>query len=80
MRIKTEGDELARVVRSLKEEFAKKERLSQGQTWCTPISLKKKVSTVQEFYSAFHDARTLLIHTYKICYRKFGLMELENIN
>ncbi|KAF2184535.1 hypothetical protein K469DRAFT_780863, partial [Zopfia rhizophila CBS 207.26] len=35
---------------------------------------------MQKFYSAFHDARTLPTHTCKICYRKFSLVELENID
>jgi len=71
---------LASVLRSLDEEFAEKERLSQGQAWCAPISQAMKVSTVQEFYKAFHDVRTLPIHTCMICYRKVAEAELEEID
>jgi hypothetical protein len=38
------------------------------------------VSTVQEFYGAFHDVATLPVHTCKICYRKFGLLDLEEVD
>ncbi|EKG09157.1 hypothetical protein MPH_13841, partial [Macrophomina phaseolina MS6] len=74
-----EGD-LASVLRSLDEEFAEKERLSHGQAWCAPIPHARKVSTVQEFYKAFHDVRTLPIRTCMICYRKFAEAELEEID
>ncbi|KAM4061916.1 hypothetical protein HRG_013436 [Hirsutella rhossiliensis] len=47
-----------------------KERLSNDQTWCTPIPHDRKVSTVQDFYQAFHDASTLPIRTCMMCYRK----------
>ncbi|KAM4056503.1 PIF1 protein [Hirsutella rhossiliensis] len=40
-----------------------KERLSNDQTWCTPIPHDRKVSTVRDFYQAFHDASTLPIRT-----------------
>ncbi|KAJ2899375.1 hypothetical protein MKZ38_003082 [Zalerion maritima] len=73
------GD-LASVLRSLDEEFAEKDRLSQEQAWCAPISNDRKVSTAQEFYKAFHDTRTLPIHTCIICYRKYAKAELEEID
>ncbi|XP_044715267.1 ATP-dependent DNA helicase PIF1 [Hirsutella rhossiliensis] len=47
-----------------------KERLSNDQTWCTPIPHDRKVSTVRDFYQAFHDASTLPIRTCMMCYRK----------
>ena len=56
------GD-IVSVLRALDEEFAEKERLSAGGEWCTPIPQARKVSTVQEFYKAFHDVRTLPIRT-----------------
>lgn len=71
--------ELAGVLRSLDEEFAEKERLSHSQVWCAPIADSKKVSTVQEFYKAFHDRSTLQTHTCMICYRKWARAELEDI-
>ncbi|KAM4064040.1 VrtJ [Hirsutella rhossiliensis] len=46
-----------------------KERLSNDQTWCTPIPHDRKVSTVRDFYQAFHDASTLPIRTCMM-YRK----------
>ncbi|KAK8140602.1 hypothetical protein G3M48_003424, partial [Beauveria asiatica] len=50
-----EADDLADVLRVLEEEFAEKERLSDDQTWCMPVSHERKVKTVEEFYKAFHD-------------------------
>jgi len=72
-------EEVVSIVRSLDEEFAEKERLSNEGMWCTPITLEKKVSTVQKFYKAFHDRNTLPIHTCRICYRKFGKAELQEV-
>lgn len=72
-------EDVASVLRFLEEEFAEKERLSDGQAWCTPIPLDRKVSTVQEFYRAFHDRNTLPIHTCRICYLKFGRTELQEV-
>lgn len=68
------------MLRSLEEEFAERERLSRDQLWCTPISYKRKVSTVEQFYTAFHDKSTLPISTCMVCYRKFGKSELEEID
>ncbi|KAF1993896.1 hypothetical protein P154DRAFT_476817, partial [Amniculicola lignicola CBS 123094] len=73
-------EDLASVLRSLDDEFGEKERLSHGKVWCTPIPHDRKVSTVQEFYKAFHDTRTLPIHTCVNCYRKFGKAELEEVD
>jgi hypothetical protein len=72
-------EDLAGVLRYLEEEFAEKERLSDRKAWCTPIPLARKVSTVQEFYKAFHDRNSLPIHTCRICYRKFGRTELREV-
>ncbi|KAF5696631.1 ATP-dependent DNA helicase PIF1 [Fusarium mundagurra] len=74
-----QAHDLADVLRVLEEEFAEKEWLSHGQTWCTPVSHEKKVKTVEEFYKAFHDARTLPILTCKFCYRKQSRAELEDV-
>ncbi|KAM4061618.1 hypothetical protein HRG_013251 [Hirsutella rhossiliensis] len=57
------AEDLASVLRFLEEDFAMKERLSNDQTWCTPIPHDRKVSTVRDFYQAFHDASTLPIRT-----------------
>ncbi|PVH91108.1 hypothetical protein DM02DRAFT_369837 [Periconia macrospinosa] len=46
--------------------------------WCEPIPHHRKVSTVQRFYSAFHDPKTLPVYTCMICYRKFALTELKD--
>lgn len=73
-------EELASVLQSLDEEFDEKERLSQGGNWCRPIPLERKVSTVWEFYKAFHDTNTLPIHTCVICYRKFATVELQDVS
>ena len=72
-------EDLASILRHLEDEFAEKERLSDGQEWCTPITLARKVSTVQEFYKAFHDRNTLPIYTCRICYRKFGRTGLQEV-
>ncbi|KAM4067928.1 PIF1-like helicase [Hirsutella rhossiliensis] len=66
-----QAEDLASVLRFLEEDFALKERLSNDQTWCTPIPLERKVSTVRDFYQAFHDASTLPIRTCMVCYRKW---------
>jgi hypothetical protein len=76
-RLKSQEEKLGRVLSCLEEEFAEKERLSQGGLWCIPIPHDMKVSTVVEFYNAFHDGKTLPIRTCAICYRKFGEAELE---
>ena len=75
-----ERRELASVVGRLEDEFAEKERLSQEQLWCTRIPHDTKVSTVEQFYTAFHDMSTLLVNICMVCYRKFGRSELEEID
>ncbi|KAH7233741.1 uncharacterized protein BKA55DRAFT_479244, partial [Fusarium redolens] len=65
-----QAEDLASVLAFLEEEFAVKERLSNEQTWCAPIPHERKVSTVQDFYRAFHDANALPIWTCTLCYRK----------
>jgi hypothetical protein len=74
-----EADDLADVLRVLEEDFAEKERLSDDQTWCTPVSHERKVKTVEEFYKAFHDVRTLPVLTCMFCYRKHSRTELEYV-
>ncbi|KAG6990362.1 hypothetical protein FocnCong_v020486 [Fusarium oxysporum f. sp. conglutinans] len=71
--------DLANVLGVLEEDFAEKERLSDDQTWCTPVSHERKVKTVEEFYKAFHDVRTLPILTCMFCYRKHSRDELEYV-
>ncbi|KJZ69221.1 hypothetical protein HIM_11384 [Hirsutella minnesotensis 3608] len=74
-----QAEDLASVLHVLEEDFAMKERLSNDQTWCTPIPLERKVSTVRDFYQAFHDAGTLPIRTCMLCYRKCTRKELREI-
>jgi hypothetical protein len=74
-----QAEELVTVLRVLEEDFATKERLSNDQTWCTPIPHERKVSTVRAFYQAFHDASTLPIRTCMVCYRKRTGQELKEI-
>lgn len=66
-------------MRALEEEFTEQERLSHMQTWCTPMSYERKVKATENFYNAFHDARTLPILTCKSCYRKHSRAELEEV-
>ncbi|KAJ6436875.1 Endonuclease/exonuclease/phosphatase [Purpureocillium lavendulum] len=73
------AEDLASALRSLEEDFATKETLSKDQTWCTPIPHERKVSTVRDFYQAFHDAGTLAIRTCMLCYRKCTGKELREI-
>ncbi|KAJ3453327.1 hypothetical protein MRS44_017574 [Fusarium solani] len=47
--------DLAMVLCQLEEDFAEKERLSQGSAWCTPIPFERKITTVRDFYDAFHN-------------------------
>ncbi|KAH7113022.1 hypothetical protein EDB81DRAFT_873555 [Dactylonectria macrodidyma] len=65
-----QAEDLASVLRFLEDEFAVKESLSNEQTWCTPVPHERKVSTVRDFYQAFHDASTLPIRTCMLCYRR----------
>ncbi|KAH7200718.1 hypothetical protein BKA60DRAFT_434365, partial [Fusarium oxysporum] len=69
--------DLANVLGVLEEDFAEKERLSDDQTWCTPVSHERKAKTVEEFYKAFHDMRTLPVLTCMFCYRKHSRAELQ---
>ncbi|KAJ0129047.1 Uncharacterized protein HZ326_25057, partial [Fusarium oxysporum f. sp. albedinis] len=46
---------------------------------CTPVSHERKVKTVEEFYKAFHDVRTLPVLTCMFCYRKYSRTELEYV-
>ncbi|EFY94377.2 ATP-dependent DNA helicase PIF1 [Metarhizium robertsii ARSEF 23] len=73
-------EDLASVLRYLEEEFAMKARLSHEKTWCTPIPHERKVSTVRDFYKAFHDASTLPTQTCMLCYRKRTKRELRQVN
>ncbi|KAH6953694.1 hypothetical protein BKA56DRAFT_708174 [Ilyonectria sp. MPI-CAGE-AT-0026] len=74
-----QAEDLASVLRFLEEDFAVKERLSNEQTWCTPVPHERKVSTVRDFYQAFHDASTLPIWTCMLCYRKRTKKELREV-
>jgi hypothetical protein len=76
----SEEDEVAASVRALDEDFEEKKRQSHESVWCEPIPHERKVSTVREFYNAFHDVKTLPIETCTICYRKFAMAELEEID
>ncbi len=69
--------EVEATIRALEEEFEEKVRQSHGGVWCEPVPHERKVATVSEFYKAFHDVRTLAVHTCTICYRKFAMAELE---
>uniref|UniRef100_A0A0D2Y8C6 ATP-dependent DNA helicase n=1 Tax=Fusarium oxysporum (strain Fo5176) TaxID=660025 RepID=A0A0D2Y8C6_FUSOF len=69
--------DLANVLGVLEEDFAEKERLSDDQTWCTPVSHERKAKTVEEFYKAFHDMRTLPVLTCMFCYPKHSRAELQ---
>jgi hypothetical protein len=62
---------------ALDEQFEEKVRQSHDGLWCEPVPHERKVATVREFYKAFHDVRSLAIHTCTICYRKFAMAELE---
>ncbi|KJZ69894.1 hypothetical protein HIM_10727 [Hirsutella minnesotensis 3608] len=74
-----QAEELGAVLQVLEEDFAMKESLSNSQMWCTPIPHERKVSTVRDFYQAFHDASTLPIRTCMLCYRKCTRKELREI-
>lgn len=75
-----QAGDLASALCFLEEDFATKERLSNDQTWCTPIPHSRKVSAVRDFYLAFHDASTLPIRTCTVCYRKRTGRELREIS
>ncbi|KAH6983871.1 hypothetical protein EDB80DRAFT_691681 [Ilyonectria destructans] len=74
-----QAGDLTSVLGALDEEFAEKERLSHGQEWCAPVPHERKVKTVQNFYKAFHETRTLPILTCMFCYRKYSRVQLEDV-
>ncbi len=78
--VEDESAELASILAGLEEEFAEKKWLSQEQRWCEPISIDRKVSTVEAFYRAFHDTTTLPIETCLICYRKYARAEVQEFS
>jgi hypothetical protein len=73
------AQDVASVLQALEAEFEEKERLSHGQEWCEPVPHERKIKTVQNFYKAFHDVETLPILTCMFCYRKYGAVELEDV-
>ena len=75
-----EKELLDRIVQQLEEEFAEKKRLSDERMWCKVVSHETKVSTVQDFYKAFHHKKTLPLHTCFVCYRKYGSVELMEVD
>ena len=78
--VEEQAEQLGSVLAWLGDEFAEREWLSQEHRWCTPIPTDRKISTVQSFYKAFHDVRTLPIETCMVCYRKYGRAELDDIS
>ena len=68
-----------RALRWLDDEFAEKERLSDGPVW-EPVPRERKVSTVRDFYRAFHDTSTMPIHACRVCYIKFAEVDLEAVD
>lgn len=40
---------------------------------------ERKVKTVQNFYKALHDMKTLPTLTCLLCYRRYGGVELEDV-
>jgi hypothetical protein len=44
-----------------------------------PVPHKRKVATVREFYTAFHDTKTLPLQTCVVCYRKYSMAELNEL-
>jgi len=75
-----EQELLGRILHGLEEEFAENKLLSDGRMWCKAVTHERKVSTVQEFYTALHDKKTLPLHTCVVCYRKYGSIELRQVD
>lgn len=73
-------EEVASIMQTLDEEFEAKERESYGRLWCEPVPHERKVGTVREFYTAFHEASTLPIRTCAICYRKLAAADLRDMD
>jgi hypothetical protein len=71
---------IAQCLHHLEGEFKERERSSASREWCAPVPQSRMVDTVYDFYSAFHCAETLPIHTCMICYRKFCRQELDEIS
>ncbi|KAF4469092.1 arrestin domain-containing [Fusarium albosuccineum] len=71
---------LERAIGRLEDEFTEKERISFTGDWCKPVPRERNISTVMDFYQAFHNTDTLPIHTCMICYRKISAMELKELS
>lgn len=70
-------EEIASIMQTMEADFDDKKRESYGRLWCDPVSHERKIATVQEFYTAFHELKTLPIQTCVICYRKFASVDLR---
>jgi hypothetical protein len=80
-RTKTDqSDDLKDVLQWLENEYENKSKLSSTRGWCKPIPLDRKVETVQKFYSAMHNSKTLPIQTCSVCYRKCAEEDLEIVS
>ncbi|KID83958.1 arrestin domain-containing protein [Metarhizium guizhouense ARSEF 977] len=75
-----QSNDLKAVLQWLEDEFQEKRRLSSTIVWCQPVSLERKVRTVQQFYQAMHERETLPIRTCSICYRKYADNDLGTVS
>ncbi|EXU94845.1 helitron helicase-like domain protein [Metarhizium robertsii] len=64
----------------LEDQYEIKSQLSSTKAWCHPIPLPRKIETVQNFYNAMHDRKTLPIYTCLICYGKYAEEDLEYVS
>ncbi|KAH6883472.1 hypothetical protein B0T10DRAFT_410958, partial [Thelonectria olida] len=71
---------LYRAIKHLEDEFTEKQRLSYTKDWCKSVPRERNISTVMDFYQAFHNMDTLPIHTCMICYQKISTMEMKKLS
>jgi hypothetical protein len=69
-----------RAIKYLEDEFTEKERISYTKNWRKPVPRERNISTVMDFYQAFHNMDTLPIHTCMICYQKISTMEMKELS
>ncbi|KAH8670735.1 hypothetical protein BGZ61DRAFT_483079 [Ilyonectria robusta] len=69
-----------RAIKHLEDEFTEKERISYTKDWRKPVPRERNISTVMDFYQAFHNMDTLPIHTCMICYQKISMMEIKELS
>ncbi|KAI5459497.1 hypothetical protein BGZ63DRAFT_466126 [Mariannaea sp. PMI_226] len=72
-------EDVNKVLTTIEMRFSEKQHLSEAGRWCQPITQAMQVFTVQNFYNAFTDTKTLPIQRCMACYKKVALAELVSV-